>query len=402
MRARADPEPRLVVHVVHAFSIGGLENGVVNLVNRLPRDRWRHAILALTDISDEFATRIERSDVEYLALRKGPGHLTKLYPRIFRVLRQWRPAIVHTRNLAALEAQVPAWLAGVPVRIHGEHGWDVSDLAGKSNRYRLVRRLYRPFVNHYVALSHHIDSYLERRIGIPQSRIAHICNGVDTLRFRPAAGGSEPIPGCPFRDPGLWLVGTVGRMQAVKDQINLAEAFVRAVRVDPNARARMRLVMVGDGPLRDRVSRLLEDARAGDLAWLPGERADVAQIMRGLHCFALPSLAEGISNTILEAMASGLPVVATNVGGNPDLVESGLTGQLVPAADPGALAEAILAYFHAPAMARRHGKAGRSRVERHFSLERMAADYERLYLELLGPSRPRRRAAPCGVKMINT
>jgi sugar transferase (PEP-CTERM/EpsH1 system associated) len=383
MRPTPETEPHLVVHVVHAFSTGGLENGVVNLINRLPADRWRHAVLALTGVSMDFCSRVERSDVEYLALHKGPGHLLRLYPWLFRFFRERRPAIVHTRNLAALEAQVPACIAGVPARVHGEHGWDLSDPAGKSGRYRLVRLAYRPFVHRYVALSRHIESYLERSVGVPHARIAHICNGVDTARFRPPPSGREAIPGSPFSDSGLWIVGTVGRMQAIKNQTKLAEAFVRVLRLDPRARKRMRLVMIGDGPLREEVTGLLERAGVRDLAWLPGERADVPQIMRGLDCFALPSLAEGISNTILEAMASGLPVVATDVGGNPDLVENGLTGRLVPSAGANGLAEALLAYFRDPALARRHGRAGRNRTERQFSLERMAADYERLYLNLL-------------------
>ena len=232
MSLKASIAPQLVVHVVHAFTTGGLENGIVNLINRLPADRWRHAVLALTEISADFCKRVERPDVEYVALRKGPGHLLKLYPRVFRFFRDRRPAIVHTRNLAALEAQVPAWMAGVTARVHGEHGWDVGDLAGESERYRLVRQLYRPFVHRYVALSRHSESYLERRVGIPRARIDHICNGVDTERFRPARSGREPVPASPFNDPSLWVVGTVGRMQAVKNQTSLAEAFVQAVEGD--------------------------------------------------------------------------------------------------------------------------------------------------------------------------
>src|SRR5262245_17817927 len=111
------PTP-LIVHVVYRFGIGGLENGLVNLVNRMPQDRWRHAIVALTDISAEFAERIERRDVELIALDKRQGHLARDYPRLYRLFRKLDPAIIHTRNLAALEAVVPAWAARVPVRIH--------------------------------------------------------------------------------------------------------------------------------------------------------------------------------------------------------------------------------------------------------------------------------------------
>jgi len=382
MRAESDNRP-LVIHVVYRFSIGGLENGVVNLINRLPHEAWRHDVVALTDISPEFCSRVTRSDVEYVALGKPAGHLVGLYPRLFRLFRELRPAIVHTRNMAALEAVVPAWAAGVPVRVHGEHGWDTADLDGSSSRLRWVRRAYSPFVTGYVALSQHLEEYLEQRVGIRQEHITQLYNGADTAQFVPRASSSARVADCPFRDADLWLVGTVGRMQAVKDPLNLARAFARAIERDPPARARLRLVMVGDGPLRPEVERLLTGAGLRELAWLPGERSDVPEIMRSLDCFVLPSLAEGISNTILEAMASALTVIATRVGGNAELVEEGLTGRLVPPADSEALATRILDYLHHPDVLRRHGKAGRNRVERRFSLDRMVADYDRLYRRLL-------------------
>jgi len=377
-----DPRP-LIVHVVYRFAVGGLENGVVNLINRLPQDRWRHGVIALTDVSPDFTRRIESADVQYVPLHKPQGHLVPLYPRLFRVFRRLRPAIVHTRNLAALEATLPAWSAGVPVRVHGEHGWDTPDLHGSSARQRWTRRVYRPFVTSYVALSRHLQDYLHQGVGIPSGRITQIYNGVDAARFHRTSAQRAVIPGCPFADPGLWLIGTVGRMEAVKDPANLARAFVRSIERDPTARSRLRLVMVGDGSRRGEVERILDEGGVRDLGWLAGERNDVPDVMRGLDCFVLPSLAEGVSNTILEAMASGLPVIATQVGGNAELVEDQLTGRLVPPGDSEALATRILDYSHHPDVARRHGKAGRNRVERQFSLDRMVVDYERLYRQLL-------------------
>lgn len=364
----------LVVHVVYRFGVGGLENGVVNLVNRMPAERWRHAILALTDVSGEFADRIQRRDVRFIELGKRPGHLVRDYPRLHRLFRQLRPAIVHTRNLAALEAAVPAWAAGVPVRVHGEHGWDMNDPQGARTRYRLVRRAYRPFVSHYVALSRHLDDYLARAVGVPRERVSQIYNGVDTERFAPAEARA-PIPGCPFGAGDEWLAGWVGRMEAVKDPLNLARTFVRFSRRAPRAR----LVLVGDGALRGELQALLQGAGVSGKVWFAGERADVADIMRGLDCFVLPSLAEGISNTVLEAMATRLPVVATRVGGNPELVESGMSGTLVPASASDALADAMLHYYNDRATARRHAKAARQSAESRFSLARMVLDYSNLY-----------------------
>src|SRR5690242_15924459 len=140
---RADGRP-LVMHVVYRFDVGGLENGVVNLVNHMPASAYRHAVLALTEATD-FSARIRRDDVPVMSLRKPPGHAFWQYPQLFRLMRAWRPAIVHTRNLAALEAVIPAWAAGVPVRIHGEHGRDVDDLHGSSRKHQWMRRFYRPF-----------------------------------------------------------------------------------------------------------------------------------------------------------------------------------------------------------------------------------------------------------------
>lgn len=370
-----------IVHVVYRFDIGGLENGVVNLINHLPPERYRHTIVALTEIT-EFRKRIARDDVTFIALRKGPGHGYRVFPRLYRLFRKLAPAIVHTRNLAALEATVPAWLAGVPFRVHGEHGRDIADLDGSNRTYRRVRRVYRPLVSRYVALSKDLDQYLRDAIGVNPDRIAQIYNGVDTQRFTPAPRARVPIAGCPFTSPDLWLVGTVGRMQDVKDQITLAEAFVHAVQSRVGG-GRMRLVIAGEGPLRADVARVLREAGIEDQAWLPGERSDVPEVMRGLDCFVLPSLAEGISNTVLEAMASGIPIVATRVGGNPELIEDGLSGRLVPSADTAAMAHAILGYFDDPVMARRHARAARNAAVQRFSLDAMVSQYRSLYDSLL-------------------
>ena len=405
--AALDRRP-LVLHVVYRFDVGGLENGIVNLLNHMPRSAYRHAIVALTEVTD-FQRRIRRDDVEVIALHKAPGHGVWLYPALYRLFRTLRPAIVHSRNLAALEAVIPAWLAGVPVRIHGEHGRDVGDLRGESRRYQWLRRLYRPFVDHYVALSSELADYLVAKVQVPQARISQVCNGVDTARFTPATHersaykppAHEPLPqnwpaqtwpetaDCPFTAPLHWIIGTVGRMQAVKDQTTLARAFVRALEMRPELKPTLRLVMVGDGPLRAQCMQILEQAGAAGLAWLPGERDDVASVLRGLSCFVLPSLAEGISNTILEAMASGLPVIATDVGGNAELVTHGVTGELVPAADPQALATSLLRLAADPQRACTMGRAGRDQAETRFSLQAMVAAYQGLYDSQLGAARAR-------------
>jgi sugar transferase (PEP-CTERM/EpsH1 system associated) len=386
----------LVLHVVYRFDVGGLENGVVNLINQMPASGYRHAVLALTEATD-FRHRIRRDDVPVLALHKPPGHGFWHYPSLFRLMRQWRPAIVHTRNLAALEVVVPAWAAGVPVRIHGEHGRDIDDLDGTNRKYQWLRRLYRPFVSHYVSLGDELTDYLNRRVGVAPSSVTQIWNGVDTTHFTPSEGAPVTIEGCPFDGNRHWLVGTVGRMQAVKDQPTLARAFVLAMQHRPALRERARLVMIGEGPMRAESRAILEAAGLSELAWLPGERDDVAHVMRGLSCFVLPSLAEGISNTILEAMAAGLPVIATAVGANAALVQHGETGEIIPPADPEALAACIVGLAVDRERAVTLGRAGRVAVETRFSLVSMVAAYQSLYdRQLLARGVAARAAAPGG------
>jgi sugar transferase (PEP-CTERM/EpsH1 system associated) len=372
----------LIAHVIFRLDVGGLENGLVNLINSMPVDRFRHLIICLSDYS-AFRRRIQRSDVPVYALHKPPGNSPMTQFRLWRLLKRLRPDVIHTRNLAALEGMLPAALAGVPVRIHGEHGRDVDDLDGTNTRRKVVRQLFRPFVHQYITVSRDLGSYLQREIGVPPSRISQIYNGVDSVRFHPAIGRREELPCDGFAGPGNFVIGTVGRMQDVKDQLTLARAFVRLTQAMPGAKERLRLVMIGEGPLRERVRVLLAEAGVERNAWLPGERDDVARIMRCFDLFVLPSLAEGISNTILEAMASGLPVLATAVGGKTELIEAGATGTLVPRDDPERMARAIRGYAESPELCRRHGSDGRKLVERTFGMEAMVNAYVAVYDRLL-------------------
>ena len=374
-----------MLHVVFQFSTGGLENGLVNLINHMPESAYRHAVLALRDVTD-FRRRVNRDDVEFISLHKGPGHGFQAYPKMWRAIRTLRPAIVHTRNLGPLEMQMVAALSGVRARIHGEHGRDIDDKDGSSRRHQWVRRAYAPFVQRFVALSGDLERYLINKVGIAPERITQIYNGVDAERFHPAAAGRSRISGCPFVGEDLWLVGTVGRMQAVKDPGLLARAFVRALELQPELRRSARLVMVGNGPIRSHVEAILSQAGANAVAWLPGERDDVADVMRGLNCFVLPSLSEGISNTILEAMASGLPVIATDVGGNAELVVSGRTGLLVPAGDVEAMAQSLIGMAADPHRAAAMGQLARERVEQEFSMRAMVSAYQGLYDRQIRPA----------------
>ncbi|HET8831082.1 MAG TPA: glycosyltransferase [Casimicrobiaceae bacterium] len=189
----------------------------------------------------------------------------------------------------------------------------------------------------------------------------------------PTVAGNEPS----------FVVGTVGRIQAVKEHRTLLSAFAEMLRAMPSLRPRALLAIIGDGPLLGELRNQAATLGIADQVWLPGSRSDVAEILRSLDVFVLPSLNEGISNTILEAMATGLPVIATDVGGNPELVEEGITGHLLPARDSDALGHALVRFAGAAGESLTMGRAGRQRAERFFSLDGMVADYTALYERLL-------------------
>lgn len=374
----------LIAHVIHRLNVGGLENGLVNLINHLPDEKYRHAIICLTESSD-FVKRIRRNDVVVYELHKKQGKDPIIYFRLWKLLRKISPAIVHTRNISTLETSVIAWLAGVPVRIHGEHGRDIYDLHGKHKRYQKLRRICAPFINQFIAVSQDLADWLVDEVTINKNKIVQLYNGVDADLFHPTGEEKKKRQFMPadFTDPNSIIIGTVGRLEPVKDQLTLVRAFIELVHHKSELSGRLRLVLLGDGSLRSEIEELLSNSGVQRQVWLAGSQDNVPDILRDLDIFVLPSLGEGISNTILEAMACGLPVVATNVGGNSELVEEAITGTLVPANEPVALAGALNRYIRDRGLIQSHGAAGRRRVEELFSLSSMMRRYQSVYDSLL-------------------
>jgi sugar transferase (PEP-CTERM/EpsH1 system associated) len=363
----APQDAPLVVHLIYRFDFGGLETLVAECINRMPADQYRHAIVCLTGYT-EFARKISRPDVQLIALNKPPGLAPGMHLKLWKLLRRLRPAVLHSYNLAAIEYAFTATLAGVPVRVHAEHGRDAADPHGLNRKHNLLRRWLVPFIDRYIPVSADLQRWLAQVVGVPQAKTLMIANGVDTDRFRPRSGS---------RDSEEFVIGTVGRIQDVKNHKGLIEAFALLRTLLPQRR--LRLAIIGDGPLLGQVREQVQQAGLQDAVWLAGSRTDIPELMRGFDVFALPSIAEGTPVTILEAMSSGLPVVASKVGGIPEVVEEGVTGLLVPPSDAQALAEALAVYARDPALAAGHGAAGRQRVERSNSIAAMVSGYAHLY-----------------------
>ncbi len=363
-------EPIRVAHVLFHFGIGGLENGVVNLINGLPENDYQHAVICLTDYDPDYVQRVRNANCELRSLHKRPGQDPRLWSGMWRALREFRPHVLHTRNFAALEMQLVGAALGVRGRVHGEHGWDVQDLDGSVRKYRLARRFIGHAVHRFIALSRDLERYLVGPVGIPAAKVSQVYNGVDCDRFRPPA---NPRDGDPL------VIGTVGRMKTVKNQTLLCRAFADLAARRPDLAAGARLRLVGSGPLAAECRNIAAAAGIADRLDLVGDSDTVEEELRAMDVFVLPSLAEGISNTILEAMASGLPVIATRVGGNPELIADGDSGVLVAVEDEAAMSTALERYLDDGDLRRRHGQRGRELALERFSLNGMIDAYDRVY-----------------------
>ena len=326
-------------------------------------------------------------------LDKKPGKDFPMFFRLYKLLRQLKPDIVHTRNIATLECQLPALLAGIKARVHGEHGWDMGDLSGGNKKYQFLRKLYVPIVKQYIALSKEGYHYLLDVVGINKSKINHIYNGVDINKFSLNTFSTKDfsfndlVPDN-FISENSFVFGTVGRMAEVKNQLFLVHAFLNLLEKYPELSERIRLLIVGDGMLIKPALKLVNDycekqQCKNQWVYFAGKSDHVDAMMRLMDVFVLPSLAEGISNTILESMATSLPVIATDVGGNSELVQDNDTGFIVPVNDIEKLTEAMKNYLDNPDLAYKQGQAGRKRIEECFSLKNMVNQYENVYQKVL-------------------
>lgn len=360
----------LVAHLVYSLGCGGLQTLLAECINRMPAQHYRHVVISLTATNDN-AGRISRPDVALYDLHKPPGNSLSTHVKLWRLLRQLRPAVLHTYNIGTIEYNATALLAGVPVRIHAEHGRDSVEIDGKHSKYNLLRRLLTPVIDAYVPVSNDLQHWLHHSIGVPASKIAMVINGVDTVAYAPVE--QDGVAPRPIR------IGTVGRIDRIKNHLGLLDIFALLLERFPAPQFDLRLAVVGDGPLLETLRARVAAQSWADRVELPGARADVADIMRGFDVFVLPSLSEATPVVILEAMATALPVVASRVGGVPQLVLEGRTGFLVDPADVEGFAGAISRYVRDPELGREHGAAGRAHVQEGYSVDAMVGGYDALY-----------------------
>ena len=307
-------------------------------------------------------------ELEHVRRALSPWHDSLGLLELATIVRRERPHIVHVNSAkAAALGRVAAWLTRVPIRIYTVHGWSYTAHTGASSAlYLWVERLLRPLTTVTICVAES-----ERRAGLEartcdEATTVVIHNGVDLTR--PTAPGSAA--------ERCRLV-TVGRLQAPKDTLTLVRALAELPRGVCEA------VIVGDGPDRTTVENEVRRLGLESVVQLAGERNDVPELLAASDVFVLSSRSEGLPLSILEAMAAGLPVVATNVGGVSELVLDGQTGILVPPGDPRSLAGAIGRLLDDSAFRARLGAAGRLHVEERFDLVSTRQAHLDLYSALL-------------------
>jgi sugar transferase (PEP-CTERM/EpsH1 system associated) len=366
--------PLKIVHVVLGLDVGGLERMLLRLLAATDRDRFTPVVCAL-DAPGALAPELARLGVPLAVIARRPGLDAGLPPRLALWLRRERARLVHTHNASPhLYGALAARLALGPRVIHTKHGRNAPDVPRKV----LCNRLAAALSDRVVAVSADAAQVALAVEHVSPRKVVTILNGVDTAEIRPgadpaAARAALGVPG------GGFHVGCVARLDPVKDHGTLLAAFARLRAARPDAH----LTLVGGGPERATLEALTAALGLLGAVTFAGERHDVASVLAAFDVFALASRSEGLSLTLLEAAAAGLPAVATRVGGNAEVVVDGETGLLVAPADPAALAAALAALAARPDRAAL-GAAGRARVVRHFSAERMAAAYHALYAEVLG------------------
>jgi glycosyltransferase involved in cell wall biosynthesis len=304
-----------------------------------------------------------------------------LIVRLARWLRQRGTQLVHTHNRMALIYGAPAARLARAVVVHTKHGNNP-----KGGTRLLAGNLAGKVVHAFVAVSPETAAFARKRREVDERRLLVIPNGVELGRFHPAPAGRERVR----KELGIagdaWLIGRVGRIAVEMNHALLVRAAA------PLLGDRTQLVIAGDGQLMPALTELVGSLGVARFVHLLGARRDVPEILNALDSFVLSSDTEGLPLVVLEAMATGLPVISTRIGGVPDVLDEGQTGFLVPAGDEQALRDRMAQLRADPAASRAVGDRARAAAIERFSAERMQRDYLELYARVLGQGRATRRA----------
>jgi glycosyltransferase involved in cell wall biosynthesis len=370
-----------LVHLTASTFYGGPERQMLGLAAALPEDRTTFLSFAEGGRCREFLGRVRRQGFEAIALGNDTPHLRAAARELTQTLERLRADVLLCHGYKSnLLGRFAARRLGIPA-VAVSRGWTGESL--RVRVYEMIDRLHLRRMDRVVAVSQ-AQAAKVRRCGVPAERLRVIPNAIDVERFTTPDSTYEGKLRRLFRSPPARIVGAAGRLSPEKGFEVLAAAAARVRRRDPS----VGFVVFGDGPCRERITRQAAAAGLGGAFVLAGFRADLDQFLPFFDLFVLPSYTEGLPNVVLESFAAGVPVVATAVGGTPEVVEHGASGHLVPPGDPDAMAERILDALACQERLRDMGLHGRQCVVERFTFAAQARRYRRLFTESAPESRP--------------
>jgi len=373
-----------IIFVITGTGVGGAEKMLYHTIKGLDPACYSVRLCSLKK-KGVYANRLEGEGVNVYSLdMKDEDTLSGWFDsiRVLMLLALYflkeKPVIVHSFLFRAnILARIAALLTGVPVVISS-----VRVMGGEKPYSRFIERATAFMADHYVAVSEQVKAHLQRSSGIAELKISTIYNGI--LVETGNQSDKTAYMSCAGLHADDRLVMTAGRLHRQKG----FDCLIHAMAVVHAAYPRVKLLILGEGEEENNLKKLARSLELIDTIQFMGLRPDVDRLLHCIDLFVLPSRWEGLPNAVLEAMAAGKPVVATEVGGIPELVVQGVTGVIVPPQDVQALAEAIKALLSDEPRALTMGAAGRERVQRHFSIDAMIAKTEALYQELLKQKQP--------------
>ncbi len=364
-----------ICHLVFSFEVGGLERIIVNCINHLSSDTFRHTIISLTD-AGSFISEVG-VPIEYYALNKKSGNDLSINIKLYRLLRELRPDVLHSYNLAAIEYQWVGLFARVPMRVHAEHGRDSYDPNGAVTKYQLLRKICSYSIHKVVTVSQDLHCWLKDEVGLSSKKLRLVANGVDTNYFRPDLFDDSELD----KLNGKFIFGHVARLHAIKNQIFMLEAFLLACKELAEFKDNCVLVVIGDGPDRDMLLKYIADHPVlMQRVLLLGSKINVRDFYRRFDIFLMSSIAEGIPMTLLESMSMSVPHLVTKVGGISEVIIEGKTGLAVSSGDVSAYSQAMINLFSGKNNIVEMSKHARQQVINKFSQDMMVKAYQDIYL----------------------
>ncbi len=368
--------PRRIMYVIWSLDLGGAEQIVIDLVTKLDRKLFDPFVCCLNE-KGRFASQVEQAGIKVIALHKNPKMDLPIIPKLISVMRKEKPDLIHTHLFTAnLWGRIAAKLAGIPV-ISSEHGMDM----WRKRIHLALDRVLARVNQKIIFVSEGVKNFYQSRNPSLHGKERVIHNGINVSSFQAQKGkDARSLLNYLGIEEGATVIGTVGRLVPEKAH----EDFIKAIQILRDEKHDLKGLIVGEGILLHSLQKQVQEAGLQNHIFFAGFRSDLPELYAAMDIFVMTSLREGFPLTILEAMAVGIPVVATAVGGVKECIDDATDGLLVPPSDAPALARAIARLLKDPSLRDSLVRSAKEKVESRFSVERMVKEHESLYTEVAG------------------